>query len=74
MVLSNITDVTLTFSMDGTNDHFVLPSKGFLVLDLTSNKTSDSGLFFKQGTIIYVKQTAGGPAEGSAYASIVFGE
>lgn len=69
-VLNN-TDVLLTFSFDGVNDHFVLPSSGFLLLDVTANKTNTGGAFsIAEGQRIYVK---GAPTSGSAYVSTFYG-
>jgi len=74
LYISNQTDVALSFSFDGTNDHFVLPTEGFLLLDIASNRLSKVGLFLKQGSILYVKQTDGAASSGSVYLSVFFGE
>ena len=34
--VDNLTDAVLLFSIDGTNDHFVLPANGFILLDITT--------------------------------------
>ena len=69
--LYNDTDVLLTFSFDGVNDHQVLASKAFLLLDVTSNMTLTGGaLAIAQGTRIYVK---GSPTTSSVYLSVYYG-
>lgn len=71
--IQNLTDATLMFSIDGINDHFPLPSSGFFLNDITSNRTEMGGSFcLAQGTIIYVK-TIGTPGTGSVYVSTAYG-
>jgi hypothetical protein len=70
--IQNLTDVTLMFSFDGINDHFPLPSNGFLLDDVTSNKTQQGGFYIAEGTRLYVKEI-GTPSTGSVYFSVMFG-
>lgn len=70
--IQNLTDVTLMFSFDGVNDHFPLPTNGFLLLDITSNKTQQGGFFIAEGSRLYVKEV-GAPASGSVYLSTMYG-
>jgi len=71
LVLQNETDVLLTFSWDGINDHLVLPSMGQIVLDVGSNMSTAAGeLYFGQGKSIYV---SGDPGSGSVYLSVFYG-
>lgn len=62
----NLTDTRLIFSFDGIEDHFYLPRKGYLLLDITANKTIESGFFIAAGTRFYVKEdpTASSPTSG----------
>ncbi len=71
--VQNDTDVTLMFSIDGTNDHFPLPASGFLLLDITSNKTTEQGFYIAQGTTFYVKEV-GTPSSGNVYVSVMYGK
>jgi len=67
----NATDVLLTFSLDGVNDHFVVAANGFLLLDVTSNMTLTGGaLAIAQGQRLYVK---GSPTLGSVYLTTFYG-
>ena len=68
--VQNLTDVTLTFSLDGLVDHFQLPTNGFVLLDVTTNQVQSSGCFISQGTRVYVK---GAPTLGQANVSTWFG-
>jgi hypothetical protein len=69
--LVNTTDVLLTFSFDGVNDHFVIPSQSYILIDVTSNMTLMGGaLAVAQGQRIYVK---GAPGAGTVYLSTFYG-
>lgn len=69
--ITNTTDVLLTFSFDGVNDHFVVQSSGFILLDVTANSTiAGSSFHIAQGTRIYVK---GAPTMGSVYLAAFYG-
>ena len=71
LLIQNQTDVLLTFSDDGVTDNLVLPAGGFILLDVTSNKTSTGGAaYFAQGTVFWVK---GAPTSGSVYVSVLYG-
>ena len=70
--IQNLTDVTLMFSFDGINDHFPLPTNGFLLDDVCSNKTQQGGFFIAEGTRLYVKEI-GVPTTGSVYFSTMYG-
>lgn len=73
MFIQNLTDQTLMFSFNGVDDHFPLPATGFLILDVTANKTFQAGAFFAEGTRIYVKDVGVIPTLGSVYLTIFYG-
>lgn len=67
----NTTDVTVTFSFDGSTDHFIIPTESGFVLDVSSNRSEQSGIIFvAQNTQIYVK---GSPGSGSVYLTSFYG-
>ena len=71
MHIYNNTDVLLTFSIDGINDYFVVPTSSFILLDLTANHTGYGGAaYIGAGTRIYVK---GSPTVNSVYLSTWYG-
>jgi hypothetical protein len=74
--VQNLTDVQVTFSFDGVNDHFTLPDDGFLLLDSTSNRTNVGGAFaFPTGTRTYVKISgAVAPTKGSVNLTVFYGK
>jgi hypothetical protein len=73
ILVQNLTDQTMIFSWDGITDHFVLPTNGFLLLDITSNKTIlHGGFFIAEGSRLYVKQLSA-PSSGAVYFSSMYG-
>lgn len=72
-LLQNLTDQTLMFSFDGINDHLPLPASGYILLDVTSNKTLQQGFFVAEGTRIYVKDLGSAPTSGSIYLTTFYG-
>ncbi len=72
ILVQNLTDALLAFSLDGVNDHFVLPSNGFFLSDITSNKSVSQGFFLAEGDRLYVKQI-GTPTSGDVYFSVFYG-
>jgi hypothetical protein len=70
--VQNLTDASLMFSFDGVNDHFPLATNGFMLLDVTSNKTQAGGFFISEQTRIYVREI-GNPATGNVYVSAFYG-
>ena len=74
MIVQNFTDVTLQFSFDGVVDHFVLPSGGQLIMDVTTNGIpTANGFFIAIGTLMSVK-TLGSPSTGSVYVSAFYAQ
>lgn len=71
--VQNLTDKTLVFSFDGINDHFKLPEQGFLLLDVSSNKTQQGGWFIAEGQRIYVKDDGVAASAGEALVSAFYG-
>jgi hypothetical protein len=61
IVLQNLTDANAMISFDGVTDHLPLVTFGYLVLDITSNKTIPQGFFFGEGQRVYAKKLT--PAE-----------
>jgi len=70
--VQNLTDETCMFSLDGINDNFPLPPNGFLLLDVTSNRSLSQGFFIAEGTRVYVKYVSGAPDMGSVYVSTMY--
>lgn len=71
--LTNDTNVSLLFSFDGVNDHIFLPSSGFILLDVTANKTREQGWYIAEGDRLYVKEYTAAPGSGSVHLSCFYG-
>lgn len=71
--VQNLTDATLMFSFNGVDDHFPLPADGFLLLDITGNRTVSTGFFIAESTRLYVK-LIDEPTTGSVYFTSFYGE
>lgn len=72
LMIQNLTDETLMFSFDGITDHIPVPDNGFILLDVTANKTVSQGFYIAEGTRFYVKEI-GNPTTGSVYISSFYG-
>lgn len=72
LLVQNGTDASLMFSADGINDHFQLPAGGFLLLDITANKTVSQGFYIAEGTSFYVREI-GTPSMGTVYVTVIYG-
>lgn len=70
--IQNLTDVALMFSLDGINDHFPLTTNGYIMLDISSNKTVSQHFYLAEGDRLYVKRI-GVPASGSVYFTVFYG-
>lgn len=70
--IQNLTDAVLMFSYDGVNDHFPLAASGYLLLDITANKSSTQGYYLAEGTRLYVKRLSV-PSSGSVYVTVYYG-
>jgi len=71
--IQNFTDVPLMFSFDGINDHLPLPTNGYIVLDIQSNKGLSQEYLLAAGSRIYVKTFAGAPTQNGVYVTIFYG-
>lgn len=75
IIIQNMTDESLMFSVDGTNDHFPIYKLSNMTIDLTANKTSDTSVFaMSAGESLWVKHMGTQPTQGKVYFSTVFGK
>lgn len=72
IIFQNFTDGAMMVSFDGITDHIPVAGNGFILLDVTSNKTASQGFYIAQGTRFYIKQI-GTPTTGSFYISSLYG-
>lgn len=74
IMFQNFTDGDMMISFDGVSDHLPVAANGFVLLDVTANKTgSVQGFYIAQNTIFYVKQIAA-PTAGSFYITSFYGK
>ena len=73
LYVQNLTDVAVLFSFDGIHDHWILPTEGYMILDLTANKTREQGWYISEGQIVYAKEFSGPPTQGGVYVSAFYG-
>ena len=71
--IQNFTDAPLMFSFDGVHDHFPLPAGSFLLDDVSSNKTLDTGYFFAKGDRLYVRSMGAAPTTNAVWFSSLYG-
>jgi len=72
--ITNTTDVNVFISFDGTNAHAIVITSGFVLYDLTANKSLSSvgGLYIPANTTIYAKLAASATT-GSVYVGVMYG-
>jgi len=74
LVMQNLTDAPIWWSFDGINDHLPMAVNGYLILDITSNKTLPQGFFLAEGQRLYVKQySAVAPTRDAVHLSTFYG-
>ncbi len=67
----NTTDVEIYISLDNSTDQIRMAANSFFILDFSSNKVRDDGLFVPVGTIFYTKQVSGAPTSGSVWVEAI---
>lgn len=67
---SNSTDAAVYISDDGVNDKIRLAANSFRLIDFSTNKIRDDGLFVSIGTQFYVKQVSGAPTLGAVWIEV----
>lgn len=69
--LSNSTNAEVYISVDGTANNFRLAANSFRLIDFSTNKIRDDGLFVSIGTQFYVKQVSGAPSSGGVWVEVI---
>jgi hypothetical protein len=73
LIFQNSTDVDLYISFNGVDDNLELLAYGYMIVDLTSNKTIPAGFYQPEGDQIYVKDQGAAPSLGKVSLSVVYG-
>ena len=73
VLLQNFTNADVMISMDWPTDNFPIPAGGFLLLDVTSNRSDlGGGFYIAKGTRFFVREIAAHPTIGSVYLSVFY--
>lgn len=72
-LIQNLTDVAMMISFDGISDHFPLAASGYMLLDITTNKSLTQDFFLTKGQRLYVKQLSGAASTGGVYLTTFYG-
>jgi hypothetical protein len=71
--VTNLTDATMLVSLNGVDDHDIVPANGFFLYDYASNKANAAGLLEQpQGDRMYVKAESTLPTSGNIYVTVVY--
>jgi hypothetical protein len=73
ILFQNFTDQAVMISFDGITDNLPVAASGFVLLDITANKTVSQGFSIAEGTRFYAKELTDAPTEGSLYISSFYG-
>ena len=72
--IQNLTDVSIFFSLDGVNQHEILVTQSFLLLDISSNQSEMGGLYLPANQPIYASYAEdAAPGSGAVYVSSFYG-
>lgn len=71
VIFTNSSNVEVYISDDGINNKLRMAANSFKLIDFSTNKISDDGLFVAIGTQFYVKQVAGAPASGGVWIEVI---
>lgn len=69
----NNTDGNMLISFDGVNDNLFLPSKSFVLYDITTNKDKDERSRIHNNTQVRIKYSTA-PTEGDFYLAALYGK
>lgn len=67
---TNLSNVTVTLSWDGINDHEVLPANSFVLIDVSGARENAQYIEVQVGTQFYAKGSMG---TGSFFISVYYG-
>jgi hypothetical protein len=70
--LKNSTNADIYFSTDGVRDMKRIIAGSLEVIDITTNKVRDDGLFLSKGTVFYVRRAAAAPTTGFFVVEVLY--
>lgn len=72
IIITNTTNESVVISDDGTNDKLIIPTASFKLIDVSANRSSKGGLYFKKGLQFYQKRESAAPTSGNVYLEVLF--
>lgn len=69
----NTMNTEMYISLDGSTNHIRMAAGSFFIMDLSSNKVRDDGLFLAVGSIFYVKQVSA-PSSGNLWIEVMYAQ
>lgn len=73
ILFQNFMDEAVIVSFDGITDHVPVAGSGFVLMDVTANKTVSQGFYIAEGTRFYIKQESSAPTSGNFYITSFYG-
>lgn len=70
--INNSTNSDIYVSFDGSTAHDVVVASSGMVVDITTNKSIEQGMFLSQGTVVYIEYVSGAPTSGNVYLSAYY--
>ncbi len=70
--VNNTTDSDIYISFDGVTAHDVIVASTAMVIDVTTNKSIEQGMFLSTGTVVYVEYVSTVPTYGTVYLSAYY--
>lgn len=72
VIFTNTTNADIYISLNGTTNNLRLAANGFKLIDFSTNKIRDDGLFISSGTQFYAKQVSGAPTQGAVWVEVIY--
>ena len=72
VIFTNSSNAEIYISTDGTTNNLRLASNSFKLIDFSTNKIRDDGLFVSIGTQFYTKQVSGAPSSGAVWIEVIY--
>lgn len=70
--INNTTNEDIYVSYDGSTEHDVVVAGSGMVIDITTNKSIEQGMFLSLGTVVYIEYVSAAPTSGNVYLSAYY--
>lgn len=72
LTINNSTNVDIYVSTDGTNNNLRVAANSYKLIDFSTNRIRDDGLFVAIGTQFYARQVSGAAASGAVWIEVIY--